>query len=304
MPRCTRPRVGKRLPDGRVIPAGEDLWESKTQLPCGKCLDCRIAYANDWTMRAKHEMELHEHNSFVTLTYSDEALTKRNLETGLPTQTLSKKDWQDFAKRLRYYGPEFAYIAVGEYGDQYARPHIHTLLFGEDFAKDREYIGLINGYPTWTSQLLDKVWGHGRATVNRMEPANINYVCRYVIKKQYGPQKNENYEYVNSETGEVTEIEPEFMLMSRNPAIGKRWFDINKRDAFPADYLVTREGRKEQPPRYYLDLLKKKDEEQWTKIKQTRKEYAEKREIRDTRKNRMRREARTKRNEKLKVGKL
>lgn len=55
-------------------------------------------------------------------------------------------------------------------------------------------------------------------------------------------------------TGELVQVRPEFIVMSRMPGIGYSWFQKFKGDAFPSDFLVV-EGRKRPVPPYYLRLL-------------------------------------------------
>ena len=76
------PEGGKPTPDK----------EGSLQLPCGKCHECLSLRATDWANRARHEISLHEENTFLTLTYSDEFL---------PSHLTVKDPFQRFMKRLR-----------------------------------------------------------------------------------------------------------------------------------------------------------------------------------------------------------
>ena len=55
------------------------------QVPCGKCLACRIKKRQEWSMRCMHELDYWSRSSFLTLTYSDThlpdngSLSKRHL---------------------------------------------------------------------------------------------------------------------------------------------------------------------------------------------------------------------------------
>ena len=57
-----------------------------------------------------HEAQMHEQNSFITLTYEDEQLP--------PGRSLQVGDWQKFAKRVRKQVGPFRFLHCGEYGDQ------------------------------------------------------------------------------------------------------------------------------------------------------------------------------------------
>ena len=62
-------------------------------VPCGQCTGCRQEYSRQWAMRNMHEASLWLNNIFITLTYDNDHLPQHN--------TLIKKDFQDFMKRLR-----------------------------------------------------------------------------------------------------------------------------------------------------------------------------------------------------------
>ena len=83
--RCTKPVRLMHLnhveyPDGLLV-------------PCGKCLACRIARRQEWSMRVIHELSGYKDAVFLTLTYSDEFLPDHG--------SLVVADLQKFIKRLR-----------------------------------------------------------------------------------------------------------------------------------------------------------------------------------------------------------
>lgn len=62
-------------------------------VPCGMCINCRLAKACDWAIRCTHEAQMHAKNVFVTLTYAPEHLPKDH--------SISKKTFKKFIKRVR-----------------------------------------------------------------------------------------------------------------------------------------------------------------------------------------------------------
>jgi len=64
-------------------------------LPCGVCIGCRMERSRQWAMRCLHESQMHEYNSFVTFTYSDENLPKDG--------SLNYTDFQLFMKKIRHH---------------------------------------------------------------------------------------------------------------------------------------------------------------------------------------------------------
>lgn len=100
--------------------------EDLVQIPCGKCIGCRLDYARQWSDRMLMEAECHENNYFITLTYDDDQIPpvyydedgKECVKLG----TLRKRDIQLLNKSLRSwlerngYDSKFKYYVCGEYG--------------------------------------------------------------------------------------------------------------------------------------------------------------------------------------------
>ena len=100
------------------------ISQEAMEVPCGKCIECRIHQRKEWSLRLLHEMAYHERSVFLTLTYSDE-----NLPDDL---SISKRHLQLFLKRLRKQSGRkgIKYFATGEYGESTQRPHYHAIVFG------------------------------------------------------------------------------------------------------------------------------------------------------------------------------
>lgn len=213
------------------------------EVPCGKCEGCRASQSLMWSIRAYHESTLHDRNSFVTLTYSDENLPSDG--------KIVKRDLQLFFKRLRKLLPpkSLKYIACGEYGDTTNRPHYHAILFGVDFLHDK--ITLKDDL--YTSPTLEKVWGLGHVSLAPVNMSSICYVCGYVTKKIKNPDT--------------------FNLMSRRPGIGHDWLDKFKGDLLRTA-SVTIEGKEYPIPARYLDW----DTESFEDVKLKRQQIAKQRE--------------------------
>ena len=89
------------------------------QIPCGQCVECRLANSRDWANRCMLEAQYYKDNYFLTLTYDPEHLPMNNridLKTGEvldleETGTLVPKDLQDFLKRLRIHWQVFRIIS-------------------------------------------------------------------------------------------------------------------------------------------------------------------------------------------------
>ncbi len=264
------------------------------ELPCGQCIGCRLKRSRDWAIRCVHEAQLHEDNCFITLTFNEEALSKRKPKIGPTTKSelrqtghpmsLDKSEFPKFMKRLRkHFGYEkVRYFHCGEYGDRYHRPHYHAILFGIDF-EDKEFLQLRNGCPLYRSRTLEKLWPFGYSSIGSVTFESAAYVARYVIKKATGLEALDQYYAPDEDTGELIQVlETEYTTMSRRPGIGSDWFDRFGTDVFPSDF-ITVNGKKFPAPAYYDKLLERIDPVSYEVIKDDRKTQAKLRPISEKR---------------------
>jgi hypothetical protein len=297
---CTKPKLAYK--DGLTENGKQKLtfkWRTgigeEQQIPCGKCLSCKLDYAKEWALRIYHEASLHWDNCFITLTYNDENLPE--------DKSVHRSEVVNFIKRLRKYllkeygkheifdesgapykpkryKPNRAIktFYCGEYGDKNTRPHYHVIVLGYDFP-DKEYLRTSkSGHILWESKILDSLWKNkkgqtkGFANIGDVTFESAGYVARYCLKKQ----KNKVYTFVDGydeETGEITKmhkLNPEFIGMSQG--IGKDWYKLFKEDTYK-DYLETN-GFKNKIPRYYDKQLEKENPELYEKIKLKREQNA------------------------------
>lgn len=203
-------------------------------VPCGSCVGCRAARAADWALRCVHEAQVHERNSFITLTYA-----KVPSGGGLVIE-----DLQRFFKRLRkrLEPARVRYFACGEYGEENERPHYHACVFGHGF--DDRFLQVREKPPLYRSSLLESVWTEGHSSVGELTYESAAYVARYVMKKLTGLRAEEEY----------GERRAPFVCMSLKPGVGSKWFDKFGSDVFPADEIVH-DGRHHRVPRYYDSKL-------------------------------------------------
>jgi len=240
--------------------AGESI-----DLPCGQCIGCRLEKSRQWAIRCVHESQMHEKNSFITLTYNNENLP--------PTGSVDVKHWQKFMKRLRKNtGLKIRFFHCGEYGDQLGRPHYHACMFGYDPDDKVFYKNTENGDKLYTSESLDQVWSMGNCYLGELNFASAAYTARYIMKKVTGKQALKHYESaINKQTGEISIKTPEYITMSRKPGIGRSWYEKYKKDIYPGDFTVLN-GKKIKSPRYYDYLLEQEDPELLINLKQLRKQ--------------------------------
>lgn len=208
---------------------------------------------------------MHEENSFVTLTYKDEELPEHG--------SLVKKDLQDFMKRLRFSlgGKKVRYYACGEYGEKNDRPHYHVLLFGH-MPGSRERLPTRGTHTLWRSGEVAEVWDKGLHGIGEVTMESASYVAGYVMKKAGQVGKRKRYT-MEPTTGEVHEIEPEFSTMSRgrgeDRGLGFSWWRKYGEEVERLESVRVM-GREVQPPRYYDQLLRERDDAAWQHMKLVR----------------------------------
>jgi len=226
------------------------------ELPCGRCIGCRLDRSRQWAVRCMHESQMHEFNSFITLTFSDEHMP---LDCSLDYYV-----FQCFMKRLRKRRAGVRFYMCGEYGERLQRPHYHAILFNV-FFPDREVIRESEGLRLYESAELSALWPFGFASVGDVTFESAAYVARYCCKKVSGPLAESHYRVVDPDTGECFERVPEFGHMSLKPGIGFPWFERYRRDAFPRDYVVMR-GVRMKVPRYYDELVQRDASFDWDQV--------------------------------------
>lgn len=199
------------------------------QVPCGKCIACRVNKSKEWSVRLLYEAEAHGDNAlFVTLTYDNDHLPA---DAGL-----HKDDLQRFFKRLRkdlstdarMESVKIKYFACGEYGDNTHRPHYHFILFGLS--------------PVYSHFISDN-WSLGFVKIGSVSIKSINYVTGYVMKKYGGDKAFE--EYGNRQ--------PPFQLQSKG--LGLDVFQKYEASRAEKKGYLTVNGVKRSIPRYYVKKL-------------------------------------------------
>lgn len=256
--------------------------DQSIEIPCGQCIGCRLDYSNQWASRCLLEMQNHKENCFITLTYDEEHVPERwfcSLDDHKENVWLSlqKRDLQLFWKSLRKAYPDknIRYYAAGEYGDQYARPHYHAMVFGfmpNDLIPaskfDNKFVDKsVQGYNYFVSPKLNELWKRGHVLVCQASWETAAYTARYVMKKLKGVQSSF---YKNNC------IEPEFVTMSRKPGIGADWFEKNNvcYAIFLKNYIKTEKGSRELCNiRYFDNKLDQFYPFDFEKIKANRKKF-------------------------------
>ena len=282
--------TGKKIISFSKDPAIKDLRAFEAiQIPCGKCIGCRLDYSRTWADRCMLENQYHKNSWFLTLTYDDDHLPPK--KEGSPIHSLRKEDFQNFIKSLRqkmfddyvssneyaklYYSkkkgsnwksefkndypeeykefienvPKLRYFGCGEYGSmsKSCRPHLHILLYGVPITDAKTHrVDRNTGYIYYTSDYIADIWNYGFHLLTKVTWETCAYTARYVVKKQKGE---------NSKIYEELNYEPEFVLMSRKPGIGAKWFLDHPDIVTTPHYIGTSKGSKKIMSNKYFDTL-------------------------------------------------
>jgi len=268
---------GKR---GIVFDVKKGYVDLPVEVPCGQCIGCRLERSRQWAIRCMHEASLHEDNCFITLTYNNDHLPS--------DYSLHVEHFQKFMKRLRkkFSNTTIRFFHCGEYGEKTNRPHYHAVIFGFDFP-DKKYFTERQGYRLYTSEILHSatdncLWPFGHCLIGGLTFESAAYVARYCLKKVTGKGLHvldgnglKHYQHLAEDTGEIVDVKPEYVTMSRRSGIGKGWYDLYKTDIYPSDEIIVR-GKKMRVPKYYDNLFEIEDPEEMAKIKGRRMAYGEK----------------------------
>lgn len=239
---CFRPVSAWQLDSGDIVFAERGSVRRALTLPCNSCIGCQLARARSWAIRCMHESRSHVVNSFVTFTYDADHFP---YDGGL-----RYIHFQRFMKKLRNYG-QCRFFCCGEYGDRFKRPHFHALLFGYRPSDGKEA-----GKDLYSSESLNRLWGHGDTRFGDVTFASAGYVAKYCLKKVGSRTHTERYRRVDAVSGEVFQVEPEFAHMSLRPGLGYAWFQKYWREVYLArDGVVLPGGRVLPSPSYYDSLL-------------------------------------------------
>ena len=271
----------------------------KIIVPCGQCLECRLNYSKMWAFRMMLEAKQWKNNYFITLTYNENSLEKFcytevpflsddgnvicDPDTGEVVDafiqySLVPNDVTVFMKNLRkimqreYGHDNIRFFACGEYGPKHLRPHYHIILFNCPLP-DLSISGKSPaGFPMYSSKIIERAWSYrddethnvvskGFCPIQDVSYQSCSYVARYILK--------------NSKCGKtkVPGLKPEFVRMSRNPGIGRDYFEKNFEKLYAHDSMYMSTGDKAvlfRMPKYFDKLYEQIDPDNYSKIKDNR----------------------------------
>lgn len=260
---------GKYLPfTGKPLEVDSfNVIDEFIEIPCGKCISCRLKRSREWALRCMAEKLEHENSFFITLTYDDDHLPMNYYyddNLGIDTYgygTLVSDELSKFIKRVRTnyerlgYTNKLRFFGCGEYGSKGQRPHYHVIIFGlklDDLKPAPAY--MLKGvkhdknflYDYYTSDFIANCWQHrGLHIIGNVTYDSCAYTARYIVDKLNGDMAEIEYTDQNRI--------PPFVRMSRMPGIGKSYYDKYKDTFYQYDSIIMN-GIKHSIPRYYDKL--------------------------------------------------
>lgn len=237
------------------------------QLPCGKCIGCRLDYSRQWADRCMLEAKEWEFNQFITLTYETSELTYNtcvDVNSGevLGIPTLVPEHLTKFMKDLRryykyHYGWEdIRFYACGEYGSLHGRPHFHIIAFNLPIYDKVFKFKNEQGDSIYVSKTIEQIWGRGIVSIGNVTWNSAAYVARYVVKKQKGETKG--IVDWSQDRLMLAGLQPEFTRMSRKEGIGRKYYEDNREKIYGTDEIVITNNKGLakviRPPKYYDKL--------------------------------------------------
>lgn len=222
------------------------------QVPCGKCIGCRMDYSRSWADRMTyHVIGKEDCSYFLTLTYDDEHLFELDHSDNYDLYSVNMDHVSAFIKKLRnkFRDDQLDYYYSAEYGDNNFRPHYHMILYNLVITDLVFWKFNDNGDPIYISSIIDSLWSKGFVTISKFSWRGAAYTASYVEKKRDGRKLCE-YTAVG--------LEPEKCRMSRRPGIAYDYYMDHASDLWQnAGLAVSRDvnsSGKLGLPRYFRKL--------------------------------------------------
>jgi len=234
----TNPKYRVNKKNGGIIPPVTDERTLKVPIGCGKCMECRKQKANGWKTRLMEEIRSDKEGTFVTLTYTDEAIVELREEVikemgeidGYELENeIARRSVELFRKRWhKETGSSVKHWLITELGGNNSeRIHIHGIIWTKDKYK------------------IQRIWKYGRNNYygTYMNERTGNYITKYMNKTDL---KHPNYT-------------PKILT---SPGIGKAYTDSNRTEQVKyrengetVRYYRHRNGYKGAMPIYYRNKI-------------------------------------------------
>ncbi|AXH73773.1 MAG: putative replication initiation protein [Microviridae sp.] len=167
----------KYLPNSKnngIIPKPADQRVLVIPISCGQCLECRKKKARDWSVRLKESLRTEHQKTFITLTFSNESISKLYQDKDI--NNLTGYDLDNAAARLgvrrflerwrKKHGKSIKHWLITELGHKGTENiHMHGIIWSKD------------------KEAIEKAWKYGFVYHGKyVNEKTINYCTKYVTK--------------------------------------------------------------------------------------------------------------------------
>lgn len=198
-----------------VDPVNVQVWNpiskchEQREVPCGKCLHCRMTKVNEWKTRLYLQSLYSKYTYSCTFTYDINKMSTESLVDTFATMTYSnykqvnmltpialcKSHMQKFFKRLRKTLPDLKlqYFLVGEYGSKWSHPHYHAILWSNIPLVEFDDI-LNEEFHLKETNILSRTWNMGIVSAELLNNQilqgfkgvdnAIGYLTKYILKNK------------------------------------------------------------------------------------------------------------------------
>ena len=157
--------------NGGYVPSIKDDRTRYVPIGCGRCIECLKQKSNAWKIRMHEELRINNIATFVTLTFSDENLTKLASLNNICNPTQNN---------------DIAIIATRLFLERWRKKHKKSIkhwLITELGHKNTERIHLHGIIWTDKKQDIEKIWQYGWVYIgDYVNEKTINYIIKYVTK--------------------------------------------------------------------------------------------------------------------------
>nr|WAE43687.1 MAG: replication initiator protein [Microviridae sp.] len=244
-------RNPKYLPNkknGGNPPIPNDTRTLYVPIGCGRCIECKKAKQREWIVRLLEDIKINKNASFITLTFSDQAIAELSKE--LPNKkgyafdnaiaTLAVRRWLErYRKKYKHSLRHWLTTELGHEGTQ--NIHLHGFAWfdtHEQFMNADEiwqYGKILKGQPIWERNKII-------AYKNYVNQSTIMYITKYVSKMDYD----------HKEYNQIILTSPGIggNYLNRTDATKNKYEDTNTKE-----YYKTEAGHKIALPIYYRNKL-------------------------------------------------
>lgn len=222
-----------------IIPKCKDERIKWVPIGCGKCKECMKQKSREWQIRLYEEVRSDESGKFITLTFSEESMSKIFNEIELKSKNetvdnaIAKLAVRRFLERWRKkFGKSVKHWLITELGHEGTeRLHIHGILFTN-----------VN------NETIHQLWQYGYIWIgNYVNNATVNYIIKYVTKVD---EQHKGYT-------------PRILTSA---GIGKGWLDKSDKrlnvysGKETREYYRNQQGYKMALPKYYRNKIYSEEE--------------------------------------------